>query len=46
VLDGRRVEIAQGHAKIKWTSTQLLIDQGEADAFHCVVNFRVRCITR
>lgn len=45
VLDGRRVSIAQGHALIRWTGSQLLIDGAEADAFHCVVNLRVRCIT-
>lgn len=45
VLDGRRVAIAGGHASIRWTGSQLLIDRGEADAFHCIVNLRVRCVT-
>lgn len=45
VLDGRRLDIAGGHASVRWTGSQLLIDQGEADSFHCVVNLRVRCIT-
>jgi hypothetical protein len=45
VLDGRRVELPRGHATIRWTGSQLLVDSGEADAFHCVVNLRVRCIT-
>jgi hypothetical protein len=46
VLDGRRIDVPGGHAKIAWTGSQLLIDGAEADAFHCVVNLRVRCITR
>lgn len=45
VLDGRHVEISRGHALIRWTGSQLLIDGSEADSFHCVVNLRVRCIT-
>lgn len=45
VLDGRRVPIKRGHALIRWTGSQLLRDGDEADAFHCVVNLRVRCIT-
>jgi hypothetical protein len=45
VLDGRRVELPNGYARIRWTGSQLLIDRDEADAFHCVVNLRVRCLT-
>lgn len=45
VLDGQRLSLPAGHAVVRWTGSQLLIDQSEADSFHCVVNFRVRCLT-
>ncbi|WP_333571312.1 DUF3168 domain-containing protein [Sphingomonas sp.] len=44
-LDGQNLEIPAGRAKVRHTGSQLLIDGAEADAFHCVVNLRVRCIT-
>ncbi|MET3710411.1 hypothetical protein ABIC65_001091 [Sphingomonas trueperi] len=44
-LDGQNLEIPQGRAKVRWTGSQLLVDGAEADAFHCVVNLRVRCVT-
>lgn len=33
-----------GKARVRWTGSQLLQDLEEADAFHSVVNFRVRVI--
>lgn len=45
-FDGLRLDIPRGHAKFAVTGSQLLEDGEEADAFHCVVNLRVRCITR
>lgn len=45
VLDGRRLDLPNGHALVRWTGSQLLVDRDEADAFHCVVNLRIRCIT-
>jgi hypothetical protein len=44
-LDGYRAEIETGTAAFRWTGGRLLIDGGEADAFHTVQNFRIRCIT-
>jgi hypothetical protein len=44
-LDGIRLDIAGGHCKVRWAGSQLLVDAAEADAFHCVVNLRVQCIT-
>lgn len=44
-LDGRRLDIPRGHAKIRWTGSQLLVDGAEADAFHVVVNLRIQCLT-
>jgi hypothetical protein len=44
-LDDRRLDIPRGHAKFSCTGTQLLEDGEEADAFHCIVNLRIRCIT-
>jgi hypothetical protein len=44
-LDGKRLSIAGGHAKVTWTGSQLLQDGDEADAFHTVQNFRVRVLT-
>jgi hypothetical protein len=44
-LDRARLPLPRGHSKIQWTGSQLLIDGAEADAFHCVVNLRIRCIT-
>lgn len=44
-LDGYRAEIENGTAAFRWTGGRLLIDGGEADAFHTVQNFRIRCIT-
>jgi hypothetical protein len=44
-LDGKVPTIAGGVAKIRWTGSQLLVDGGEADAFHTVQNFRIRCLT-
>jgi hypothetical protein len=44
-LDGIRLDLPRGHAKVRWTGSQLLVDGAEADAFHCVVNLGVRCIT-
>lgn len=44
-LDGKRAALPEGgNATFHWTNSQLLIDGGEADAFHAVVNFRVRVI--
>lgn len=45
VLDGSRVNLPGGYARVRWTGSQLLIDRDEVDAFHAVVNFRIRCIT-
>lgn len=45
VLGSRRIDLPNGYGKITWTGSQLLVDGAEADAFHCVVNLRVRCIT-
>jgi len=44
-LDRKAPTITGGVAKIQWTGSQLLIDGGEADAFHTVQNFRIRCVT-
>jgi Protein of unknown function (DUF3168) len=44
-LDGRHLTLPNGYARVLHTGSQLLVDGGEADAFHCVINFRVRCIT-
>lgn len=44
-LDRRSPGIAGGVAKILWTGAQLLIDGGDASAFHTVQNFRIRCLT-
>lgn len=44
-LDGVRLDIeGGGWAKFKWTGSQLLVDGGEADAFHSVQNFVVRVL--
>jgi hypothetical protein len=44
-LDGVRLDIPRGYAKVRVTGGQLLIDGAEADAFHAVVNLRIQCIT-
>lgn len=44
-LDGYSAEIPGGYARFQWTGSQLLVDGGEADAFHTVQNFRIRCVT-
>lgn len=45
-LDGKRTALPSGgYARILHTRSQLLIDSGEADAFHHIANFRVRAIT-
>ena len=45
-LDGKRPELLSGgYLRILHTGSQLLIDGGEADAFHHVANFRCRAIT-
>jgi hypothetical protein len=44
-VDGQRLTIPGGNAGVRHTGSQLLVDGAEADAFHCVVNLRVRCIT-
>jgi hypothetical protein len=45
-LDGQRPVLpAGGYLRILHTGSQLLIDGGEADAFHHVANFRCRAIT-
>jgi hypothetical protein len=45
-LDGRRPNLPNGgYLSILSTGSQLLIDGGEADAFHHVANFRCRAIT-
>ena len=45
-LDGRRPALSSGgYLAIRFTGSQLLIDGGEADAFHHVANFRCRAIT-
>lgn len=45
-LDGKRPSLpGGGYLAILSRSTQLLIDDGEADAFHHVANFRCRAIT-
>lgn len=44
-LDGSRLALPAGYLRILHTSSQLLIDGGEADAFHHVANFRCRAIT-
>lgn len=44
-LDRIRLTLDGGtHAKVRWTGSQLLQDPDEADAFHHVANFRVRCL--
>lgn len=44
-LHKRRLDLdGGGYASIRFTNRQLLIDGAEADAYHCVVNLRVRCI--
>lgn len=43
-LNRRVVDIAGGRMTIRYRNSQLLQDGGEADAFHAVVNFRVRLI--
>ena len=44
-VDGQRLTIPGGFARVKWTSSNLLIDGSEADAFHCVVNLEITCST-
>lgn len=45
-LDGKRPALpGGGYLSILSTGSQLLIDGGEADAFHHVANFRCRAIT-
>jgi len=45
-LDGKRPALPPGgYLSILFTGSQLLIDGGEADAFHHVANFRCRAIT-
>lgn len=44
-LDRQKVAIAGGTLAITWQGSQLLQDPEEADAFHTVQNFRIRCIT-
>ena len=44
-LDGHLAQIDGGTAAFLWTRGQLLIDGAEADAFHTIQNFRIRCMT-
>jgi hypothetical protein len=44
-LDKAAFDIPGGKAKVRWTGPQLLQDPEEANAFHTVQNFQVRCIT-
>lgn len=44
-LDRRKAVIPGGRMTIAWRGSQLLRDGDEAGAFHCVVNFRIRCHT-
>lgn len=44
-LDGKRVGLPRGTARIAWTGSQLLVDGGEPDAFHTVQNFRIRVMS-
>lgn len=44
-FDRVKLPIPRGYAKFRCTSTQLLVDSTEADAFHAVVNLRIQCIT-
>ncbi len=44
-LDRQKVAIAGGTLTIAWQGSQLLQDPEEADAFHTVQNFRIRCVT-
>ena len=44
-LDGKRPALDSGYVSLLFTSSQLLIDGGEKDAFHHVANFRCRAIT-
>ncbi len=45
-LDGKRPALSSGgYLAIRFTGSQLLIDGGEADAFHHVANFMCRAIT-
>jgi hypothetical protein len=44
-LDRWSTPIEGGVATFLWTGSQLLIDGNEADDFHAVVNFRIRCST-
>lgn len=44
-LDKQSLELdGGGRARFIWTGSQLLQDGDEADAFHTVQNFRVRCL--
>ena len=44
-LDGRTLDLeGGGKAKFVWTSSALLMDGDEADAFHSVENFRIRVL--
>ena len=45
VLDGKRLPIDGGEARIRWTGSQLIMDGAEADAFHSIINFVARCLT-
>jgi hypothetical protein len=43
VLDGASLALeGGGSARVLWTGSQLLQDPDEANAFHSIVNFRVR----
>lgn len=44
-LDARTLTVDGGKLKVNWRGSQLLIDGDERDAFHAVVNFRVRAMT-
>lgn len=44
-LDGFYGDVPGGVARFQWTRTQLLVDGDEADAFHAIVNFTIRCST-
>lgn len=43
-FDGKILDTPSGQVKMRWLSSQALIDQSEADAFHGVIDFRLRAL--
>lgn len=44
-IDGKRLSIPRGYATVQVTGDRSMQDGAEADAWHVVVNLRIRCLT-